>query len=37
MDVVHMIEKAKCNKDDKPYDEIKIMNLTAHEVLVDGA
>ena len=33
MDVVQMIEKAKVNKEDKPYEDIKIMNLTPHDTV----
>ena len=28
MDVVHTIEKAKVNKEDRPYEDIKILNIT---------
>ncbi len=35
MDVVHIIEKAKADKNDKPYDEIKIVNMTLHDTLAD--
>ena len=27
MDVVQMIENVKCNKDDKPFDDISIVNI----------
>lgn len=33
MDVVHMIEKAKVNKEDKPYEDIKIVNMTTHDTV----
>ncbi|KAF5826791.1 hypothetical protein DUNSADRAFT_2058 [Dunaliella salina] len=33
MDVVHMIEKAKVNKEDRPYEDIKIVNMTAHDTV----
>jgi hypothetical protein len=33
MDVVHVIEKAKTDRNDKPLDEIKIVNLTLHDTL----
>ena len=28
MDVVHAIEKAKTDKNDKPYDDIKMVSIT---------
>lgn len=31
MDVVHSIEKAKCSKDDKPHEEIKMLNFSFPE------
>lgn len=33
MDVVQMIERTKCDKNDKPHDDIKIMNMTAHDTV----
>lgn len=31
MDVVHAIEKTKTDKNEKPYEDIKIMNITLHD------
>jgi peptidylprolyl isomerase domain and WD repeat-containing protein 1 len=28
MDVVQLIEKVKTDKNDKPYDDVKIVNMT---------
>lgn len=28
MDVVHAIEKVRCDKNDKPYDDVKIVSVT---------
>jgi hypothetical protein len=27
MDVIHAIEKTKCDKGDRPFEEIKIVNI----------
>ncbi|GLC33697.1 Peptidylprolyl isomerase [Pleodorina starrii] len=36
MDVVTAIERVRCNKDDKPFEDIKILNITVMETLEEG-
>lgn len=35
MDVVQLIEKTKVDKNDKPYEDIKILNLTLMDAVTD--
>ncbi len=37
MDVVAAIEKTKVNKDDKPHEDIKILNIVVLETVEEGA
>lgn len=37
MDVVAAIEKVKVNKDDKPHEDIKILNIVVLETVEEGA
>lgn len=33
MDVVTSIERMRCNKDDKPFEDIKILNITVMDTV----
>jgi peptidylprolyl isomerase domain and WD repeat-containing protein 1 len=37
MDVVHVIERSKTDKRDKPVDDIKMINMTLHDTLAAAA
>jgi hypothetical protein len=37
MDVVTAIERVRCNKDDKPFEDIKILSITVLETVDDTA
>ncbi len=36
MDVVQVIERSKADKKDKPYDDIKIVNITLLDAVEEG-